>query len=81
MSVITLNISLQDFQGVTRQVAAFLGVTVDDAEVESLAHHCSFDQMKANPAVNKEHLVDAPGTTYKNTKFMRKGKVWKRVHE
>ena len=61
-----------------RQVAAFLGVEVDDGEVTSLAHHCSFDQMKVNPAVNNETLLDAGNTKSEGIKFMRKGQVCRR---
>lgn len=58
-----------------RQVASFLDIKVDDAEVAKVVHHCSFDQMKINPAVNNETLVvgTLPGT--ENIKFMRKGQV------
>ena len=65
----------QDLKGVIQQVAAFLEVEVNDAKVASLAYHCSFDQMKDNPATNNETFLDAPETISENIKFMRKGKV------
>lgn len=67
---------LKDLPRVIRQVAAFLEVKIDDAEVATLALHCSFDQMKANPAVNNETFSP---TASENLKFIRKGKAgdWK----
>ncbi|KAK8398215.1 hypothetical protein O3P69_003852 [Scylla paramamosain] len=69
----------ENLQGAIQQVAEFLEVNVNDKEVESLAHHCSFDQMKDNPATNNETFLDAPNTTSQKIKFMRKGKTgdWK----
>ncbi|XP_050719358.1 sulfotransferase 1B1-like [Eriocheir sinensis] len=69
----------KDLEGAVRQVAAFLEVEVDDAEVASLVHHCSFDQMKVNPATNNETFLSAENTKSEGIKFMRKGQVgdWK----
>ncbi|XP_045132955.1 luciferin sulfotransferase-like isoform X2 [Portunus trituberculatus] len=69
----------KNLQGVIRQLADYLEVNVSDNEVEALAHHCSFDQIKNNPAANNETFFDAPNTASQKIKFMRKGKTgdWK----
>ncbi|XP_050718949.1 sulfotransferase 1E1-like isoform X1 [Eriocheir sinensis] len=69
----------KDLAGAVRQVAAFLEIEVDDAKVAEVAHHCSFDQMKTNPAANNESLMVDAVSENKDIKFMRKGQVgdWK----
>ncbi|XP_067007720.2 luciferin sulfotransferase [Anabrus simplex] len=74
----------KDLPSVIRKTADFLGKTLNDEQVETLADHLSFQNMKNNKAVNYEavveinkahNLIDADGA------FMRSGKVgeWKAV--
>nr|XP_053633850.1 luciferin sulfotransferase-like isoform X3 [Cherax quadricarinatus] len=65
----------KDLAAVVRQVAAFLGRDVNEEQVSWLTHHCSFEEMSKNPAVNHETLRMAPTQEAKAIKFMRKGKV------
>lgn len=62
--------------------ARFLGKTLTPEQVTELAEHLSFKNMKVNPFVNQECVVEnlrkIHGRTH-NSQFMRKGKVgsWK----
>ncbi len=73
---------LQNLSVVVEKVAKFLGKKFSSSEIDALCNHLSFDNMKNNPAVNKDSLtemvrninnVEAKGT------FIRKGAVgqWK----
>ena len=58
----------RDLPSVIRRTAAFLNKTLTDEQVERLADHLSFKNMKSNKAVNKEE--------YENDgRFMRKGET------
>jgi len=59
----------EDFIGVSRKVAEFLGKKVSDEQLDELKKHCSFNSMKNNDMVN----FKAAGFT--NIEFMRKGIV------
>ncbi|XP_071551016.1 luciferin sulfotransferase-like [Panulirus ornatus] len=69
----------EDLARVVREVAEFLGKEVDERKVAWLVHHCSFDEMSKNPAVNNEDLMGDGNEETKGIKFMRKGEVgdWK----
>jgi hypothetical protein len=72
----------QDLPAVIRKTAKFLGKTLSEDEVSSLTKHLSFEEMKKNPAVNLENVLNRAqkihGRAYDST-FIRKGKVgsWK----
>ncbi|XP_041351331.1 sulfotransferase family cytosolic 1B member 1-like [Gigantopelta aegis] len=68
----------KDLPGTIRMVSMFLGKPLNEAEIEKLAEHCSFKNMKANPCVNYSWYE---GWIYKkeHEEFMRKGIIgdWK----
>ncbi|KAK8745900.1 hypothetical protein OTU49_000079 [Cherax quadricarinatus] len=64
----------KDLAAVVRQVAAFLGRNVNEEQVSWLTHHCTFEEMSKNPAVNYDTFRMAPTQEAKEIKFMRKGK-------
>ena len=47
----------RDLPSVIRRTAEFLDKTLTEEEVERLADHLSFKNMKSNKAVNKEESV------------------------
>ena len=54
---ITFEEMKRDLPSVIRQRAEFLDKTLTEEEVERLADHLSFKNMKSNKAVNKEESV------------------------
>ena len=68
----------KDMASTVKKVAKFLGKTVSDEEVEAVAGHLSFKQMRNNPAVNKEERKKLGLFTGEGC-LMRKGEVgdWK----
>ncbi len=69
-------------RSVVQKCAKFLNKPIDEAEMNRLLTHLSFESMKTNPYVNYDEITDilikSRGTERK-THFMRKGKVgsWK----
>lgn len=64
------------------KTADFIGKDIDKDEVEKLLIHLSFSNMKKNPAVNHETVVEAKkkhNLSSKDGHFMRRGIVgdWK----
>lgn len=47
-----------DLRGIIRQVAVFVGKPLNGSQIEKLADHLSFENMKENPSVNKK--TDSP---------------------
>ena len=72
-------IFLQDLLAMTRLIAEFIGVNLSEELIRKIVDHCSFNQMKDNPSVNRTEipLKDLFSNTQK--KFMRKGVIgdWK----
>jgi len=74
---------LQDLECAIRKTAAFLGKTLTESDVSTLADHLSFKNMKKNPSVNLELLLAKKnGPDFVQTEelsFIRKGEVgdWK----
>ncbi|XP_058807285.1 luciferin sulfotransferase-like [Phymastichus coffea] len=78
---------LNDLQSVIKKVTIFLGNTLSDEQVEPLASHLSFSNVKGNSAVNYElHTAKVQSGNEKlgrgsavSGKFMRSGEVgqWK----
>ena len=66
----------EDRATVVRKVAEFLDKSLTSEEVEAIAKHTDFEQMKKNPGCNFRHWekTGMVATTSKCT-FMRKGKV------
>ena len=56
---ITFEEMKRDLPSVIRRTAEFLDKTLTDEEVELLAEHLSFKNMKSNKAVNKEEFVQS----------------------
>ncbi|XP_045593480.1 luciferin sulfotransferase [Procambarus clarkii] len=65
----------KDLAAIVRQVANFLGKEVDEEQVAWLTNHCSFSEMKNNPATNNATYLTPPTEESKKIKFMRNGKV------
>lgn len=66
-----------------KKIADFLGKDLSEEQITSLVEHASFKNMRENPAVNLEPIIEqkhGPGHVVKEEiKFIRKGKVgdWK----
>ncbi len=54
----------EDIRGVIKKVATFLNKELSDEVIDKIGAHTSFEQMKANPMVNKSELME---------NFIRKG--------
>lgn len=70
----------KDLRGSIVKVAEFLGKNPTDAQLDKLADHLHFSNLKNNPWVNWEWLSKSSWSTGDpNKKFMRKGKTgdWK----
>ncbi|GLH08697.1 Sulfotransferase [Gryllus bimaculatus] len=73
----------KDQEGAIRKTAKFLGKDLSDAEVTELANYLSFNNMRKNPAVNLEPVIEkknGPNYMEKNQLFfIRKGEIgdWK----
>jgi len=72
----------QDLPSIIRETATFLGKEMTGDQVDALAEHLSFENMKNNPAVNQLELIENLKKIHKreySTQFIRKGKVgsWK----
>ena len=80
MLFVTFEEMKQDLRSVIERVAAHLGKQPTKQQLEQLERHLSFDSMKVNKWVNKEHMgyqrADSRGDPLA---FMRKGKTgdWK----
>jgi len=66
-----------DLAGVVTRVANFLGKTLTPKQMADLVDHLSFDQMKANSAVNKDDVLESVRikTGMEKGQFLRKGEV------
>ncbi|XP_006819923.1 sulfotransferase 1A1-like [Saccoglossus kowalevskii] len=56
--------------GAVMKIASFLGKDLSRETVNNIASYCSFENMKKNPAVNRENAPDVDNTI---SPFMRKG--------
>ncbi|XP_055685287.1 luciferin sulfotransferase-like [Lutzomyia longipalpis] len=70
----------RDLPGMIRKTSSFLGKSLTDQQVKSLADHLSFGNMANNESVNFDGRLDALSTLTKadrdsTFKFMRKGKI------
>uniref|UniRef100_A0A499FV01 Sulfotransferase domain-containing protein n=1 Tax=Anopheles farauti TaxID=69004 RepID=A0A499FV01_9DIPT len=69
----------RDLQGVLETVCHFLNKSYSDIELAELAMHLSFEQMRKNPATNKQETVrnalKQSNREGENFEFMRKGIV------
>lgn len=66
--------SLKDLEGSIKKVAAFLQRDLTTEDVQRIAKHCSFDEMKKNPAVNHQWMNDRKLRDLKGAEFLRHGK-------
>ena len=66
----------EDPEGNVRKLAKFLEKDLSDAEVETIVHHTSFNQMKQNPMTQ---LSSKQGYNSNISEYIRKGCVgdWK----
>jgi hypothetical protein len=73
----------KDLECAIRKTSAFLGKTLTEADVSTLANHLSFKNMKKNPSVNLEPIMAKKnGPEFVQTEdlsFIRRGEVgdWK----
>ncbi|XP_048767572.2 estrogen sulfotransferase-like [Ostrea edulis] len=65
----------KDLEGSIKKVAAFLQRDLTTEDVQRIAKHCSFDEMKKNPAVNHQWMNDRKLRDLKGAEFLRHGKV------
>jgi len=77
MLFITYEEMKSDLAGVVSRVASFLGKTLSPKQTADLVEHLSFDQMKANSAVNKDDVLESVSmkTGMEKGQFLRKGEV------
>jgi len=64
----------KDLGGAVKKVSQFLGVDLDEKQVESLANHLDFKNMKKNPSVNHQDRHDK-GRFLEGESFIRKGEA------
>ncbi|OWA52820.1 putative Sulfotransferase family cytosolic 1B member 1 [Hypsibius exemplaris] len=71
----------QDFDGNVRELAKFLGKQLTEQQFRTIAHHCSFEQMKENERTNRVASDRAGVLDFQVSPFLRAGSVgnWK-VH-
>ncbi|XP_054157896.1 sulfotransferase 1B1-like [Oppia nitens] len=70
----------KDFANQVNRISEFLGKPkLSDDDMKQLTNHCSFDQMKYNPAVNYKHWDDLGFRDRNEAEFMRRGQIgdWK----
>ena len=72
---ITFEQMKKDLPEVIKQVATFLNRKISDSDINVLANHLSFKNMKKNAAVNKEDVLEVARkmTGAEKGSFMRKG--------
>ncbi|XP_022912505.2 luciferin sulfotransferase-like [Onthophagus taurus] len=68
--IITYEDMIRDIKSVIKKVSEFLNKNFTDEDIDKLAEHLSFNQMKNNQAVNREYISGND-----DEKFMRKGTV------
>lgn len=49
----------KDLKSIVQKTAKFLGYTFTDDVIDSIVHHCTFDNMKENPMTNPDTLYNA----------------------
>ncbi|OWA54291.1 putative Sulfotransferase family cytosolic 1B member 1 [Hypsibius exemplaris] len=71
---------LNDPRTAIRNVGAFLGRNLNESQLSSIMHHCSFDQMKNNKLADFSEFETIGFIDPKVTPFMRAGKIgnWKK---
>ncbi|XP_014680231.1 PREDICTED: sulfotransferase family cytosolic 1B member 1-like, partial [Priapulus caudatus] len=62
----------RDLRGAVRKIMHFMDRELSDDAIDQIVHHCSFAQMKDNPAVNRSK-IPIPVFDLKEHRFMRKG--------
>ena len=70
----------KDFANQVNRICEFIGKPkLGDEDMKALEFHCSFDQMKFNPAVNYKHWDDLGFRDKSEAEFMRRGQIgdWK----
>ena len=69
----------RDLRSQLRKVAAFLGKSYSDKQIEKLAVHLHIDNFRKNPHVNREDLKHQGFAYCDRTEFIRTGKTgdWK----
>ena len=69
----------RDLRSQLRKVAAFLGKSFSDEQIDKLANHLHIDNFKKNPYVNMEHIKETGAVHTDRGGFIRKGKTgdWK----
>lgn len=58
-----------------RKIADFVGKPQSESSVSRIAEHCSFNQMKNNPSVNRTSIPVKNFIDQTQTKFFRKGLI------
>lgn len=68
-----------DLPGMVSRIGEFLGHSLKQEAIDTIANHCSFEQMKNNNMVNREVLPLNDLFDMTKSKFMRKGIIgdWK----
>ncbi|XP_043207700.1 sulfotransferase 1E1-like [Amphibalanus amphitrite] len=69
----------KDLRAQLRKVAAFLGKSYSEEQIDKLASHLHIDNFKKNPYVNMEHINASGAVNTDRGSFIRKGKTgdWK----
>ena len=69
----------KDLASAVAQIATFMGYSLTDDIIKSIAEATTFDKMKDNPAASKKHTFDAEFNKDGSVSFIRKGEVgdWK----
>ena len=70
--IVTFEEMRRDLKSVVGRVCNFLGYNLSEQEIGKIAEQTVFDEMKTNPAANKDYIEPV---TFGGTAFMRKGIV------
>ena len=73
------NGAVQDLKSVITKVGKFLGKALTEKQLDDLANHLHFDNMKKNPNVNLEFLRAIPGMMDPDRSFINKGELAIRI--
>lgn len=71
---------IRDLRSAVKQICTFIGVQLDDKEIDMVVKRATFKEMKNDPLANRQNLPDEL-FNFKAGSFMRKGQVgdWKNV--
>ena len=74
--IIPDTVFFQDPRTEIQSLSKFLGRSLNDAQINDVVHHCSFEEMKANEKTNFSEFQTIGFIDMKVMPFMRSGKLF-----